>query len=113
VGPDLSRIGRVRRAGELERSLLEPEAEVQPENRFYKVTPKKGEPVTGRLLNRDSFTVQLLDAADERPRSFHIADLRDHGFIESPMPSVEGELTPQEIADVVSYLTSLRGEAKQ
>ena len=37
VGPDLSRIGRVRRAGELERSLLEPEAEVQPENRFYKV----------------------------------------------------------------------------
>ena len=113
VGPDLSRIGLVRRAGELERSLLEPQAEVQPENRFYEVTPKKGEAVTGRLLNRDSFTVQLLDAADERPRLFHIADLRDHGFIESPMPSVEGELTPQEIADVVSYLTSLRGEAKQ
>jgi mono/diheme cytochrome c family protein len=64
-------------------------------------------------LNRDSFTVQLLDAADERPRSFRIADLRDYGFIETPMPSVRDELTPQEIADVVSYLTSLRGEATQ
>jgi hypothetical protein len=91
--------------------LLEPDAEVQPENRFYKVTPKTGEPVVGRLLNRDTFTVQLLDT-DERLRSFRIADLRDHGFDETPMPSVRGELRPQEIADVVSYLSSLRGEAQ-
>jgi putative heme-binding domain-containing protein len=113
VGPDLSRIALVRRAAELERSLLDPKAEVQPENRFYKVTPKRGEAVTGRLLNRDSFTVQLLDAANEQPRLFQIADLRDYGFIETPMPSVRDELTPQEIADVVSYLSSLRGEATQ
>jgi putative heme-binding domain-containing protein len=110
VGPDLTRIGLLRRAGELERSMLEPEAEVQPENRFYKVTPKNGEPVTGRLLNRDTFTVQLIDT-DEQLRLFQIADLRDHGFEETPMPSVRGELSPQEIADVVSYLSSLRGEA--
>jgi putative heme-binding domain-containing protein len=108
VGPDLTRIGLVRRAGEIERSLLEPEAEVQPENRFYKVTPKRGEPVTGRLLNRDTFTVQLLDL-DERLRSFRIDDLRDHGFDGTPMPSARGELSPQELADVVSYLSSLRG----
>jgi len=108
VGPDLTGIGQLRRAGELERSLLEPEAEVQPENRFYKVTPKSGEPVTGRLLNRDTFTVQLLDL-DERLRSFRIDELRDHGFDGTPMPSARGELSPQEIADVVSYLSSLRG----
>ena len=111
VGPDLTSIGLLRRAGELERSLLEPEAEVQPENRFYKVTPKTGEAVVGRLLNRDTFTVQLLDT-DERLRSFRMADLRDHGFDKTPMPSVRGELRPQEIADVVSYLSSLRGEAQ-
>jgi len=108
VGPDLTAIGQLRRAGEIERSLLEPDAEVQPENRFYKVTPKNGDPVTGRLLNRDTFTVQLLDL-DEKLRSFRVADLRDQAFDETPMPSARGELSPQEIADVVSYLSSLRG----
>ena len=107
VGPDLTNIGALRRAGELESSLLDPTAEVQAENRFYKVTPKTGDPVTGRLLNRDTFTVQLLDL-DERLRSFNIADLREHGFDETPMPSVRRKLSRQEIADVVSYLSSLR-----
>lgn len=110
VGPDLSRIGQLRRAGELERSVLDPAAEVQPESRFYKVVPRSGEPVTGRLLNRDTFTVQLLDL-DERLRSFRIADLAEHGFEGSPMPSVRRKLSTREIADLVSYLSSLRGEA--
>ena len=110
VGPDLTRIGLVRRTGEIERSLLEPEAEVQPENRFYKVSPKSGAPVVGRLLNRDTYTVQLIDL-DERLRSFQIADLREHGFDDTPMPPARDKLSTQEIADVVSYLSSLRGEA--
>jgi putative heme-binding domain-containing protein len=111
VGPDLPSIGLVRRAGEIERSLLEPKAEVQPENRFYKVQPKSGRPVVGRLLNRDTFTVQLLDL-DERLRSFQIAELREHGFDDTPMPSARGKLSTQEIADLVSYLSSLRGTAE-
>ena len=108
VGPDLTAIGQLRRSGEIERSLLEPAAEVQPENRFYKVTPKSGDAVTGRLLNRDTFTVQLLDL-DERLRSFRVTDLREQGFTDTPMPSARDELSPQEIADVVSFLSSLRG----
>jgi mono/diheme cytochrome c family protein len=99
-----------RRTGELERSLLEPEAEVQPENRFYEVQPKSGQPVVGRLLNRDTYTVQLIDL-DERLRSFKIADLREHGFGDTPMPPAHDKLSTQEIADVVSYLSSLRGDA--
>jgi putative heme-binding domain-containing protein len=108
VGPDLTSIGALRRAAELEQSLVDPPAEVQPENRFYRVTPKSGASVTGRLLNRDSFTVQLIDT-DENLRLFRIADLRGHGFEETPMPSARDKLSPQEIADVVSYLSSLRG----
>jgi putative heme-binding domain-containing protein len=107
VGPDLTRIGALRRAGELERSLLEPAAEVQPENRFYRVTPRGKEPVIGRLLNRDTYTVQLIDL-DERLRSFTIAELAEHGFEDTPMPSARRTLSMQEIADVVSYLSSLR-----
>jgi len=108
-GPDLSRIGLERRAIELERSLVDPEAEVQPTNRYYELTTADGEEVTGRLLNHDTFTVQLLDA-DEQLRSFAKADLRKHGFIDTPMPSYRDELDAQEIADAVSYLVSLRGE---
>ena len=109
TGPDLSRIGLERRAVELEQSLLNPQAEVQPDNRFYTVTPGDGEQITGRLLNHDTFTVQLIDA-DERLRSFNKADLLEHGFADSPMPSVRGELDEQEIADILTYLVSLRGE---
>ncbi len=109
VGPDLSRIGALRRAGELERSLLEPQAEIQAENRFYEVTTRSGATVKGRLLNRDTYTVQLLDL-DERLRSFNIAELRSHGFAESPMPSARRKLSVREIDDIVSYLSTLRGE---
>ncbi|HEY8520012.1 MAG TPA: c-type cytochrome [Gammaproteobacteria bacterium] len=109
VGPDLSRIGRLRGAADLERSLLEPQAEVQPDARFVTVTPRRGEPVKGRLLNHDTYTVQLIDT-EERLRSFRKADLRAFEFVESPMPSARVELMPEEIADVVAYLLSLRGE---
>ena len=39
LGPDLSRVGLDRRAAELMRALVEPNAEVQPNQRFYRVTP--------------------------------------------------------------------------
>jgi cytochrome c oxidase cbb3-type subunit 3 len=107
VGPDLSRIGRERRAGDLLQSLLEPQAEVQASSRFYRVVTSSGEEVTGRLLNHDTYTVQLLDL-DERLRSFPKADLREQSFEDSPMPSYRDKLSEQEIADLVSYLVSRR-----
>ena len=105
VGPDLSRIGQQRRAGDLMASLLDPKTEVQANNRFYRVVTNAGEEVTGRLLNHDTYTVQLLDL-DERLRSFDKADLREQSFEDSPMPSYRDELSEQEIADLVSYLAS-------
>ncbi len=108
VGPDLSEIGRVRRWVDLEASLLDPEAEVRPSNRFYRVVTNAGDEVTGRLLNHDTYTVQLLDL-DERLRSFRKENLREHGFAPTPMPSYRDRLSEQEIADVVSYLASRRG----
>lgn len=107
-GPDLSRIGLLRRAVDLEESLLDPAAEVQADNRGYFVTLADGERVMGRLLNHDSYTVQLFDT-EERLRSFTKADLRDHGFAESTMPSYRDTLDAQEIADIVSYMVTLRG----
>ena len=106
TGPDLSRAGQ-RRAAELERALLDPAADVQPANRTYRVVTRDGTTLTGRLLNHDTFTVQMIDSK-EQLRSFVKADLREHGFAETTMPSSRGRLTAQEIADVVAYLTTLR-----
>jgi putative heme-binding domain-containing protein len=108
TGPDLTRIGLQRRATEIEQSLLDPKAEVQASNRFYRVVTADGTEVKGRLLNHDTYSVQLLDW-DEKLRSFQLADLREHGFDETPMPSFRKKLNAQQIADVVSYLVSLRG----
>jgi putative heme-binding domain-containing protein len=107
LGPDLSTIGQVRRAVEIEQSILDPQADVQPANRFYRVVDKSGAVTTGRLLNHDSFTVQLLDGK-EQLRSFQKANLKEYGFVPTPMPSFRSTLTPQEVADVVSYMVSLK-----
>jgi putative heme-binding domain-containing protein len=109
VGPDLSDIGSLRRTVELERSLLEPNEEVLPQNRYYRVVTKQGEIITGRLLNIDTFTVQILDSK-ERLVSLQRSDLRESDFVaNSPMPSYRDKLTSQELADVVTYLGTLKG----
>lgn len=112
LGPDLSRIGGLRTSDQLASSLLEPGSEVQPGNRSYSVVTRDGRRITGRLLNRDTYTVQLLDA-DEQLRSFSNDDLRAQEFVPSPMPSVRDLLEADELADLVQYLTSLRGADKR
>jgi putative heme-binding domain-containing protein len=110
-GPDLSRISVLRTADQLARSLLDPDAEVQPANRTYRVEMRNGPNVTGRLLNQDAYSVQML-TENEELRSFQKADLTRHGFVPSPMPSLRGKWNNQQLADVVSYLVSLRGATK-
>src|SRR5438105_630219 len=70
AGPDLSQIGTQRRVVEIHRSILEPDAEIFPANRFFRILTKEGATYTGRLLNQDTFTLQILDAKDEKLRSF-------------------------------------------
>ena len=109
--PDLNsvrKVGQLRRSVEIETSLVDPDKEILGGNRFYRVVTRDGVTTTGRLLNLDTFTVQILDSK-EQLRSFQKANLRDFGFVEkSPMPSYRDKLSAQELADVVSYLVSLK-----
>jgi putative heme-binding domain-containing protein len=106
-GPDLSGIGAVRRAAELEQSILDPAAEVLPQNRSFRAVTRDGRTIDGRLLNQDTFTVQLLDGAAQL-HSLDKTMLREYGFTETAMPSFRGKLDSRELADVVAYLISLR-----
>ena len=70
---------------------------------------KDGEKITGRVLNQDTFSIQLLDSR-ERLRSLSRSALRDYRFVKtSPMPSYRDKLSAQEVNDVVTYLGSLKG----
>lgn len=109
LGPDLTDIGTVRRVAELQQSLLDPDAEILSENRMIRVVTKSGAEFTGRLLNVDMLSLQILDS-QERLRSFAKSDLREFSLIrKSPMPSFKDKLSSQELADVISYLVSLKG----
>jgi len=109
IGPALTEVGAFRPGVELQRSLLDPDADIRPENRAVRVVPREGAAITGRLLNQDTFTLQLLDG-NERLLLFEKANLREYTVLKnSPMPSYRDKLNAQELADVVSYLASLRG----
>lgn len=133
MGPDLSDIGKAVRgrgpsppiesmvAGNPEamaRKMLDPDAEVAPANRFVRVVTKDGTTLTGRLLNHDNFSVQLLESApgasQGKLRAFQISDLRSFEVItKSQMPSYQGKLETQEVADIAAYLMTLKGAGGQ
>jgi len=110
-GPELTRIGGERRAtpAYLERKLLDPDADVAAANRGVRVTLKKdGTVVTGRLVNRDIFTVELIDSQGNL-KLFPKSELSDVTIVtKGLMPSFKDKLSPQEVADVVRYLASLK-----
>jgi putative heme-binding domain-containing protein len=108
TAPDLSGVGLVRTVGALQRSLLEPTTAMVPANRPLRIVMKRGETLEGRRLNEDTHSVQLLDARG-RLRSLAKSDIRTLTYATaSPMPSYAARLTPDEIADLVGFLASLR-----
>ena len=112
IGPDLTEIGGQRRVAELEKSILDPGAQVLPSQRSVRVVTRDGVTTSGRLLNHDAFTLQLLDAK-EQLRSFQKANLREYTFVDtSPMPSYRDKLSAEELSDLVSYLVSLKVQVK-
>jgi putative heme-binding domain-containing protein len=109
LGPNLSEIGRLRTPVRLRQALLAPDEEVVPDNRFVRIVTKDGATITGRLLNQDTISVQLIDPK-EQLRSYLRASLREYTIIDKGlMPSVQGKMTDQQVADVVTYLGSLKG----
>jgi putative heme-binding domain-containing protein len=109
TAPSLADVGVLRRPLELEQSILDPSAQLHPDYRFVRAVTKSGAVVTGRLLNQSTFSVQILDSA-QNLRAFNKADLREFVINQtSEMPSYRGTLDTQEVADLVTYLTTLRG----
>jgi hypothetical protein len=62
------------------------------------------------LLNQDALSVQLLTPKEEL-KTYMRATIRDYTVLDKGlMPSVRGKLSDQQVADIVSYLSSLKGQ---
>jgi cytochrome c oxidase cbb3-type subunit III len=109
LAPDLSEIGALRSADFLERTLLDPSGMMLPMNRSVRAVTKDGKTVTGRRLNEDTFSVQLIDG-QEHLVSLDKSNLREYTVLTaSTMPSYKDKLSEQEKADVIAYLLTLKG----
>jgi putative heme-binding domain-containing protein len=112
IAPDLSEEGVLRNPAFLQNALTDPKTAAQPKNRFIQAVTRNGETITGRRLNEDTDTVQIIDS-NERLRSIAKADLREYTVQqETRMPSYKDKFTAGELSDVVAYLVSLKGSAR-
>lgn len=108
-GPDLTDIGRARSAGSIWKSLVDPSSSMRPINRPVRALAKDGKVVTGRRLNEDTYTVQLVGESGQLIGLVK-SDLKEYSVgTTSPMPSFKDTLTAAELADVLAYLVSLKG----
>jgi putative heme-binding domain-containing protein len=109
TAPDLTDIGFIRRPGQIVTSLTDPDKATQPINRPVTIITRDGRTITGRRYGEDTFTVQLIDS-QERMLSIQKSDIRQYEVGQhSPMPSFQGKLSDDELADLLAYLVSLKG----
>ena len=109
AAPDLSDIGRTRTPAMIQRSLLDPTMFMRPINRPVRAELADGRVITGRRLNEDTYTVQLM-TDDGRLVSLVKAELKQWAVgTTSTMPSYKDLLTPPDLADLIAYLVTLKG----
>jgi len=107
--PDLTDIGSLRSPAMLQSAILDPTPVMLPINRPIRAVTKDGNVITGRRLNEDTFTVQIIDER-ERLLSLVKSDLKEFQVLKtSSMPAYRETLTADEIADLVAYLLTLKG----
>lgn len=93
---------------QLAQSILDPNAVVTAQNRYVLLKMKDGKTISGKLLSVDTFAYQIFDST-EKLANISKENIRE-ATMASPMPSYRDKLTTQELADVIGYLMSLKGQ---
>lgn len=113
MGPDLSEIGRTRSAEHLRQAILDPNADVRPRFWVVRATASSGKKYEGFLMNEDTYSVQFIDFS-HRLHSLEKSSLQAFQIDKtSKMPSYQGKLSEEQVAQLVGYLSSLRPTGEQ
>jgi putative heme-binding domain-containing protein len=109
IAPDLSDIGSIRAPSQIERSLVDPSAQMMPINRPVRIVTNEGKTIEGRRLNEDTYTIQMMDSTGNLV-SLEKSKIKERqiGTV-SKMPSYRETLSAQELSDLMAYLLSLKG----
>ena len=109
LGPDLSQIGKKLDRAKLLESMLEPSRNIEPQFVTWIVETTAGKVITGLLVRKDDTEIVLKDAENKQQR-FPMAEVEGiHQQQKSLMPELLlKEMTPQQVADLLSYLASLK-----
>ena len=108
LGPDLSYIGGQRSVPDLRASLLHPNERVLPKDYRVSAVTKSGQKISGRRLNEDSFSIQLIDTS-ENLVSLSKEDVSDFSIDKtSSMPSLGEVFSEEEVEDLLAYLVTLQ-----
>ena len=110
MGPDLSRIARIRSRDMLVRSIREPGASVAARYRAVTLITQDDRRIRGVIKSEDAFSIQIADTS-ERLQGYTKADLREMIHEEgSLMPDFGTErLSDSDLDDLLRYLSTLRG----
>lgn len=112
VGPSLNGIGSRRKADEIRVAIISPRPTVSPENRQVRLTGVDGKTITGKILNQDGYSVQMVDASGQLETRSK-AGAREFAIIDTnPMPSFASKITGLDLDDLVRYLSSMTEPGK-
>lgn len=109
LGPDLSRIARVRTREQLARSIRDPGGAVAAGFRPITLLTREGERIRAVVKGEDAFSIQVMDTGG-RLQGYRKADLRELAREErSLMPAFGPErLNEAALDDLLAYLGTLR-----
>ena len=110
AGPDLSKVAErypdKTREFFLE-SMLLPSAKIAPGFGTVTLVLSDGRTVSGVLLAEDKKTLTI-QYSDGKKETIPLADVDRRTAAASPMPAVDKTLTPNEVRDLIEYLTTLK-----
>jgi len=110
VGPMLRTVGGLRTKEELAESLVEPSAKIVQGFGIETIVLKDGTTLAGSVTKDSAKTLEF-KAPDGKLRKIAVASIASRTPPVSVMPPMLGILTPEEIRDVVAYLSGLKPKA--
>lgn len=109
MGPDLSRVARIRTRDAIERAIRDPSATVAQGYRAVTLVPRDGERIRGATKGEDAFSIQIVDTRG-----------RLQGYLKDELTEVIREdrslmpafgtdrIADSDMADLLAYLGTLR-----
>jgi putative heme-binding domain-containing protein len=105
LGPDLSNVGALRSWNQLKQALLDPNSRQTSGYEGVTVVTTTGAEITGIAKYQTNYSLAVLDAAGK----LHLLPMQDVQKLtirdDSLMSDYQGRLTPQEIEDVLAFLS--------